>query len=353
MLALRLTLITALAPLAWGTTYVVTSEWLPPDAPLWSGVLRALPAGLLAVVLGRRLPQGSWWWRVAVLGTLNIGAFFALLFVAAYRLPGGVAAILGATGPLVTAAYARALLRERPSGWRLGWGAVGVAGVALMVLRPGAGLDPVGLVAGLAGVVAMSAGVVLTRRWGRPVAAVPFAGWQLAAGGLFLLPVAIVVEGSPPVVDAPAAGGYLWLGLVGTLAAYAVWFRGIGRLPVVSVSFLGLLSPSVATAIGWLALGESLDPVQLAGLGVALVSVVAGQLALGARTSTPRWTSSRRARQCTSLSPTTQPTMPPSSSTLSTETDSSPISIAYATVSTAPIPTHTAYDVPTGSCRMA
>jgi probable blue pigment (indigoidine) exporter len=275
---LNLVALTAAAPMVWGTTYVVTTELLPADAPLWSAALRALPAGLLAVVIGRRLPRDGWWWRASALGTLNIGAFFALLFVAAYRLPGGLAATLGATGPLVTSAYALMLLGERPSRWRLAWGVAGVAGVAMMVLRPDAALDPVGLVAGLAGVLAMSAGVVLTRRWGQPVGALPFVGWQLTAGGLVLLPIALAVEGAPPSIDAPAVGGYLWLGLVGTLAAYALWFRGIGRLPVVSVSFLGLLSPAVATTIGWLVLDQSLTAVQLLGFALALASTAAGQL---------------------------------------------------------------------------
>ena len=278
---LRMVAATATAPLAWGTTYVVTTELLPADSPLWSGVLRALPAGLLAVAMGRRLPRGRWWWRAGVLGTLNIGAFFALLFVSAYRLPGGVAATLGATGPLVTAGYALLLLGEPPTRWRLAWGGVGVLGVALMVLGPDAGLDAVGVLSGLAGVVAMSAGVVLTRRWGRPVAAVPFAGWQLTAGGLLLVPVAVLVERAPPALDASAAAGFAWLSLAGTLAAYTLWFRGIGRLPVVSVSFLGLLSPTVATAIGWLVLGQGLTTLQAAGFVVALAAVVAGQVAPG------------------------------------------------------------------------
>lgn len=91
---------TALTPIIWGTTYLVTTELLPPDRPLLAAVLRALPAGLLLVVLTRRLPQGIWWWRALVLGFLNIGAFFALLFVAAYRLPGGIAAIIIASQPL-------------------------------------------------------------------------------------------------------------------------------------------------------------------------------------------------------------------------------------------------------------
>jgi len=270
--------LTAAAPISWGTTYVVTSEWLPPDRPLLSGLMRALPAGLLAIAIGRRLPHGSWWWRAAVLGVLNIGAFFALLFLAAYRLPGGVAATLGAVGPLATAGFALALLGERPTRWRLGWAMVGIVGVALMVLRPGAGFDAVGVVAGLAGPVAMSAGVVLTRRWGRPVGAVPFAGWQLTAGGLFLLPIALIVEGAPPHLSIEALGGYAWLGLVGTLLAYALWFRGIGELPVVAVSFLVLLSPIVATTIGWAVLRQSLTAMQTVGFALTLLAVLAAQI---------------------------------------------------------------------------
>lgn len=272
------TALTALAPVVWGTTYLVTTELLPPDRPLLSGVLRALPVGLVAIAIGWRLPHGSWWWRAAVLGVLNIGAFFALLFLAAYRLPGGVAATLGAIGPLAVTGFALVLLGERPTRWRLGWAAGGIAGVALMVLRPGAGFDAAGIVAGLAAPVAMSAGVVLTRRWGRPVGAMTFAGWQLTAGGVFLLPIALLVEGLPPSLTVAAFGGYAWLGIVGALLAYTLWFRGIGELPVVAVSFLALLSPTVATGLGWLVLGQSLTAVQGLGLALALLSVVAAQL---------------------------------------------------------------------------
>ena len=61
-------LITAITPAVWGTTYVVTTEFLPPDRPLLSGMLRALPAGLLLLAVTRKLPRGAWWWKSAVLG---------------------------------------------------------------------------------------------------------------------------------------------------------------------------------------------------------------------------------------------------------------------------------------------
>lgn len=280
---------TALAPAAWGTTYAVTTELLPPDHPLFAALLRSLPAGLLALAITRTLPSGSWWWKAAVVGVLNIGGFFPLLFLAAERLPGGVAATLGAAQPLAVAVLAVAVLRERPSWWRIGWGAAGLLGVALVVLTPAAGLDGPGVLAGLAATLSVAVGLVLVKRWGRPPGTGPltFAGWLLTAGGLPLLPLTLVLEGAPSSIDAGAVGGYLWLGSVGGVVAYALWFRGLAHLPVTATALLVLLSPLVAALLGALLLGESFTPAQLAGFALALTALLAGQLHPGARRATP------------------------------------------------------------------
>lgn len=274
------TALTALAPLAWGTTYVVTTELLPQGHPVFAGLLRALPAGLIALAITRTLPRGAWWGKAAVLGVLNIGLFLPLLFIAAERLPGGVAATLVAAQPLVVAVLAVTVLREGLSAWRLAWGVTGVVGVGLVVIGPNAALDIVGIVAGLASAATMALGVTLTKRWGRPAEVSPtaFAGWQLTAGGLFLVPVTFLVEGPPPAINLTAALGYLWLGLVGGLIAYVLWFRGITTLPVTSVAVLVLLSPLVAAVLGAVLLGQTLGPIQLVGFGLSLAAIGAGQL---------------------------------------------------------------------------
>ncbi|MFE5720870.1 EamA family transporter [Streptomyces erythrochromogenes] len=272
-------LLTALAPAVWGTFYVVTTELLPPGHPLFAGLLRALPAGLIALAITRTLPWGAWRAKAAVLGILNIGLPFPLLAVAAERLPGGVAATLAAAQPLVVALLAVVVLHERLSPWRLGWGLAGVVGVALVVIGPAAALDSAGVVAGLGCAASMALGVTLTKRWGRPAGVGPtaFAGWQLTAGGVFLAPVVLLVEGRPPAIDAAAALGHLWLGLAGGLLAFVLWFRGVTTLPVPSVAVLVLLSPLVAAVLGAVVLDQVLGPVQVLGFALALASIVAGQ----------------------------------------------------------------------------
>jgi probable blue pigment (indigoidine) exporter len=273
-------LITAATPAVWGTTYVVTTEFLPPGRPLLAAALRALPAGLLLITLTRRLPRGVWWWRSAVLGALNISLFFALLFVSAYRLPGGMAAVLGAAQPLVVAGLTGLLLTERVALRTVLAAVAGAVGVALAVLTATARLDPLGLLAGLAGTSSMALGLVLTKRWGRPdVSLLTSTGWQLTAGGLLLAPVALVAEGPPPALTSTNIAGYAYLSIVGTALAYSIWFWGLERLPAARLSLLGLFSPVVATVVGWAALGQRLTPAQVAGMALAFGAVVWGQRA--------------------------------------------------------------------------
>jgi len=269
--------VTSLAPAAWGLTYLATTELLPPGRPLLAGAARALPAGLLLAAIARQRPHGVWWLKAAVLGVLNIGAFFALLFVTAYRLPGGVAATLGAVQPLIAAGLATTLLRERLRATVTIAGIIGMVGVGLLVLRAGAQLDTVGVLAGLAGATSMATGVVLTKRWGRPVPLAAFTSWQLIAGGLLLTPLALIVDGIPADLTARNLIGFTWLATGGTAVAYLLWFRGIAELPVSQVSLLGLASPIVATLSGWIVLHQTLSGTQLLGGALVLTALWYGQ----------------------------------------------------------------------------
>jgi probable blue pigment (indigoidine) exporter len=280
--SIRTVALTAVAPLAWGTTYIVTEQLLPPDRPLFAAAVRALPAGLVLLAVRRRLPQGSWWWRAAVLGVVNIGAFFPLLFLAAYHLPGGLAATMQAGSPLVVIAFALWLLHERPGRSRVVGAVVGLLGVALLVLRAGAAVDLVGVAAAAGSVAVSGLGFVLVKRWKPPVDMVTLVSWQLVAGGLVLVPVAAAVEGAPPALDARAVAGLLWLAVVGTVVAYVVWFRGLTRMPAGATALIGLLNPVVGTVLGVAIAGEAFGWSQAVGMAMVLGGVLAGQPAVAA-----------------------------------------------------------------------
>jgi EamA-like transporter family. len=216
--------LTALAPAVWGSTYLVTTEFLPPDRPLLASTVRALPAGLILLLMTRKLPQGIWWWRAAVLGVLNIGAFFYFLFLAAYHLPGGVAALVMSIQPMIVLLLGSLLLKDRIRPVHVASCVLGAAGVALLVLQPNAGLDAVGVVAGLLGALSMASGIVLTKRWGRPegVTLLTFTGWQLTVGGVLLLPVTLLSEPLPTTLTWANVGGFAYLSIIGALIAYVL-----------------------------------------------------------------------------------------------------------------------------------
>ncbi|GAB2876188.1 EamA family transporter [Pseudoduganella ginsengisoli] len=272
-------LLTALAPIIWGSTYIVTTQFLPPDRPFIAALLRTLPAGLLLTLFARQLPGKGQWGRLLLLSALNIGFFQALLFVAAYRLPGGVAAVVGAIQPLLVMALAWALDGRRSSGVAIIAAMAGIAGMAALLLSPGAVWDPAGIAAALAGSASMAAGTYLAQRWKTNMPVLAFTGWQLLAGGIMLAPAAIAFDPPLPALTMTHVLGYAYLSLVGAMAAYVLWFRGVAQLPPVAVSSLGLLSPLTAVVLGWALLDQRLDGISLLGMATVLASILTVQWA--------------------------------------------------------------------------
>ncbi|GAA2965884.1 EamA family transporter [Actinokineospora diospyrosa] len=271
--------VTALAPAIWGSTYLVTTELLPPDRPLLAATVRALPAGLILLAFVRTMPVGIWIWRSLVLGTLNIGAFNFLLFVAAYRLPGGVAAIIMTAQPMLVLVLAALVIGDKIRFVHVLACVLGVAGVMLLVFKAANALDPVGVAAAAAGAASMAAGITMTKKWGKPagVGLLPFTGWQLVAGGLVLLPFTVTLEGVPSSISWPNVIGFVYLMSFGAVISYAIWFRGIERLPALAVSVLALGSPIVATLLGFVFRDETLSVLQLVGVVVTIGAALLAQ----------------------------------------------------------------------------
>ena len=276
-------LVVAIAPIAWGSTYYVTREFLPADIPIWGAVLRALPAGLLLLALTRRMPRGAWWWRSLVLGALNMGAFFALVYLAAQLLPTSIASTIMATSPIVMMLFAWLLVSERLRVLSLAGAVVGLAGVVMMLVTGGASVDLWGVLASIAAMSMSSLGYILAKRWGGGVDVLPLSAWQLIAGGAMLVPAALVWEGAPPALDAPAVAAFAYVSVVATALAFVAWFSGLRHLDAGTVGLIGLLNPVTGVVLGVFVAGETLGPQQLVGLALVFAGIVMGQPIVGRR----------------------------------------------------------------------
>ncbi len=266
-------LLTAAAPVMWGSTYLVAAEWLPPDHPLTTAAIRTLPAGLLLVLATRAFALPIAPVRLIVLALVNIGLFQGLLFVAAHRLPGGIAAVIGALQPLLLLALAWQVDRDRPTAFALGAAGLGILGMALIFAAPEATYDAAGLAAAFGATASMAVGSFLSRRWRGTSPLLPFAGWQILIGGVALLPFAVVMEAPLPALSPVQGTAYLYLVVAGTVVAYPLWLRGLSRLPPGAVASLNLLNPLTAVVLGWLVTGPTPTPREFAGMGVVLLSV--------------------------------------------------------------------------------
>ncbi|MFB7334066.1 EamA family transporter [Streptomyces adustus] len=274
---MRWVALTAVAPVAWGTNYFVTHEFLPADRPLYGAALRALPAGLALLALRRRRPHGAWWWRSAVLGLLNMSVFFVLVYVASQLLPTSIASTVMAASPLTMMLIAWPLVSERPRTAHLAAAAIGLGGVCLMLLTGVKGVSVPGILASAAAMLVSSFGHTLTKRWSAGTDVLASTAWQLTAGGLFLLPVAAAVEGPPPALSTPILLAFGYVALVATALAFAAWFTGLRHLPAGTVGLIGLLNPVTGVLLGTAVAGEVVTVQQLCGLVLVLAGVVLGQ----------------------------------------------------------------------------
>uniref|UniRef100_UPI0019E093A5 DMT family transporter n=1 Tax=Cellulomonas sp. TaxID=40001 RepID=UPI0019E093A5 len=248
----------------------------------------ALPAGLVLLAVARRAPHGTWWWRSLVLGALNMSAFFVLVYIAAQRLPTSVASTVMAVSPFALALVAWPLLGQRPRAASLAGAGLGFAGVVAMLLTGTVTVDPLGVLAGATAMLMSSLGFVLATRWKDDVDVLTTTSWQLVAGGLLLVPVALVSEGAPPALDGRAWLGLAFLSLVATALAYVTWFTALRHLPASAVGLVGLLNPVTGVAVGLALGGEHLTLLQSLGVLMVLAGVLVGQPAARALLHRPR-----------------------------------------------------------------
>jgi probable blue pigment (indigoidine) exporter len=168
------------------------------------------------------------------------------------------------------------MLAERPRLAALLGAGVGIGGVCLMVLTRSAAIDAVGVLASIGAMAMSSFGYVLAKKWGGQVNLLASTSWQLIAGGVMLVPVAVAVEGAPPALHGSTLVAFGYVTVVATALAFAAWFAGLRHLNAGTVGLIGLLNPVTGVLLGTTVAAEALTAQQTAGLFLVLIGILLG-----------------------------------------------------------------------------
>lgn len=265
--------------LLWSSGYVAGKLALPHTGPL---TLLTLRFGLAAVVLltvaaatGAPWPsRARGWGHLAVVGLLmQVLHFSCIYFALQWGLSAGVAGLLIGLMPLATALGAHLWLAERVSRWQLLGLAGGLGGVALVIAdKPLDGAWTAYAVAGL-GLLGLVAGTLYQKRFCAHMDLRSGAGIQMAVSTLAVAAVAGPAEGFAVDWAPELVGAWLWLGLVNSIGAFSLMFFMIRRGQAGQVARLFFLIPGVSALLGFVLLGERLEPLALAGFGLSALAV--------------------------------------------------------------------------------
>jgi len=268
--------------------------------PLQAVWLRMAGATLVLVPLvlalrgGRALAQiRRWRGPLLVYGVTGVAGCQALYFVAASRVPVGIAILLEFTGPVIVLAWIRLVRRAPVQRSAIAGVAIALTGLALVVqIWSGLSLDPLGLAAGLGAAACQAAYFLLVERMsdGDPMVmtaagsaigtllltalAAPWAiPWHLLAG-----PVRLGTHTAPAWLVAA------WLILVSTVIAYVTGVTAVQRLSAQVAGAICYAEAVFAPLLAWALLGEHLAAIQIVGGAVILVGAYTAQRSIPAPT---------------------------------------------------------------------
>lgn len=272
----------------WGTSMVAMKEVLPLTGPFFVSSFRLIPAGLLLVAFagfkGRPLPSGlTAWLTITLFALVDASCFQGFLAQGLQRTSAGLGSVIIDSQPLTVAILANLLFGESI-------GIVGASGLVLGVIGllllevPTLTFDESNFSLWGSGewwmllaAQSMAVGTVMVRwvsKYSDPVMAT---GWHMVIGGLPLLAISVLNHDpafSLSLKDLTASDilALLYTSIFGSAISYGVYFYSATKGSLTKLSSLTFLTPMFASIFGFLYLGETFLPLQLAG---AIVTVVA------------------------------------------------------------------------------
>jgi len=270
--------------LIWGTTWFVIKVGLRDLPPISFAGVRFISAGLILLVIISlqkiSLPKTKRHWKLlAVTGFLQFSFNYSMVFWSEQYISSGLAAVLQSTIPAFGLLMAWVHLPQEKITWHkliaLLMGVVGVATIFIEQLHVNNLLAFAGCVAVVAGAFAAAESSILTKSFGASLHPASLLFGQMMCGLLPLLLVGFFKEGSPLNFrwTLSAVFAVLYLAVVGTIAAFWLYYWLLQRVESTQAMTIALATPLVAVFVGVLALDEKLLPQTYVGGALILGSV--------------------------------------------------------------------------------
>ncbi|UAB73001.1 EamA family transporter [Vibrio sp. SCSIO 43132] len=265
----------------WGTTYAVTQYTVPDWPPLLLGFVRALPAGLLLFALKPVIPARHQWQPLLILSVINIGAFFAMIFLMAATLPAAISGVGMVSVPIFAMIFQWLWFKKRPSMVQVVSGGILVAFAWFLFDPSQLSLSVVGLVAMFCAICCIVIGSMLTQNLSKDMHWWGVLSWQLIIGGVVLgLVTGLQFWVDPATYQAVLSNdisirnwaGITWIVLLNTALAYGMYVWLIRKMTVVEFTFSGIANPVAGITGGVLLMNESYSAAQI-GLMMGMIAV--------------------------------------------------------------------------------
>lgn len=250
--------------------------------PLRFAAIRTILGGL-ALLLVLLIRRRTLWPRVDMalwilpLGALATTLTFGTMFVSPAYTGAGLASVLGNTQPLIIIALAALFLGERINRSKALALLFGLAGVSLLALpswRATDGSNFYGILLALGSALSAALATVIMKRLQPGDDLMSLTGWQLVVGGVLLLVLSTVVEGTEAIAwNATFVGILLFLALAGTALSTWLWFWLLQKADVGRLSVYLFLVPLIGLLTAMVSFGERLSPAQYGGVVLILAAV--------------------------------------------------------------------------------
>lgn len=269
----------------WSSAFTSARIIVADAPPITTLAIRFVISGLLGIVIAAALGQKisltrGQWLSVVVFGISQNALYLGLNFVAMQWIEAGLASIIASSMPLLVAALGWAVFRDKLTPLALAGLVLGFAGVALIMgTRISGGVDLAGIALCLIAALALAVATLTVRTASGGGNLLMVVGLQMLVGALVLAPFGIAFETLEVNWSWQLVVAFIYTTLIPGLAATWVWFELVARIGPVRASTFHFLNPFFGVTIAAVLLGEKLGLLDVAGVAIITIGILAVQLA--------------------------------------------------------------------------